>query len=192
MVIIGFSTFILEEVTTKFPVAKSIAPHMTAAINAPRMKPKKLPLSSSTILPSTHSEGPTADSPIIATNNLLLIWFPRGPQCCNAADDCRARGAEGTKYADLVFYYAMSGHAEAVTTRMTAQAFAVLGNGQIGYVKPIRSENAARFFPELTLAPGIELFALHAADGTPLMIAANRTAAVASAREYMLDPVSVH
>ncbi len=76
--------------------------------------------------------------------------------------------------------------------RMTPQALAVLGNGQIGYVRPVRSENAARFFPELILAPGLELFTLHAADGTPLMIVATRTAAVASAREYLLDPVSVH
>ena len=68
----------------------------------------------------------------------------------------------------------------------------MFGNGQIGYVRPIRSENAARLFPGLTLAPGLELFTLHAADGTPLMVAANRPAAVASAREYLIEPVSVH
>jgi hypothetical protein len=75
---------------------------------------------------------------------------------------------------------------------MTPQAFAMFGNGHIGYVRPIRSENAVRFFPGLTLAPGLELFTLHAADGTPLMVAANRPAAVASAREYLIEPVSVH
>jgi hypothetical protein len=72
---------------------------------------------------------------------------------------------------------------------MTPQAFAVFGNGQIGYVRPIRSENVARFFPELTLVPGMELFTLHAADGAPLMVTANRLAALASAREYLLDPL---
>jgi hypothetical protein len=86
----------------------------------------------------------------------------------------------------------MSGQTQEVTTRMTPQAFAMFGNGQIGYVRSVRSEHVARLFPELTLAPGLELFALHAADGTPLMIAATRPAAVASAREYLLDPVSVH
>jgi hypothetical protein len=75
---------------------------------------------------------------------------------------------------------------------MTPQAFAVFGNGHIGYVKPIRPENVARVFPELTLVPGLQLFTLHAADGAPLMIAANRPAALASAREYLLDPLGVH
>jgi hypothetical protein len=89
-------------------------------------------------------------------------------------------------------FHAMTSRTQEVAAMMTLQAFAVLGNGQIGYVKPIRSENVMRLFPELTLAPGIELFALHAADGTPLMVTANRAAAIASAREYMIDPVSVH
>ena len=68
----------------------------------------------------------------------------------------------------------------------------MFGNGQIGYVRPIRSENVARFFPELTLAPGLELFTLHAADGAPLIVAANRGAGVAGAHEYMIEPLSVH
>jgi hypothetical protein len=75
---------------------------------------------------------------------------------------------------------------------MTPQALAALGSGHIGYVRPICSENAVRLFPGLTLAPGLDLFALYAADGTPLMLTATRPAAVASAREYLLDPVSVH
>jgi hypothetical protein len=102
------------------------------------------------------------------------------------------RGVRGTKRTRLVFAYAMPGHAQEAASRMTPHAFAVFGNGQIGYVRPIRSENVARFFPDLTLAPGVELFSLHAADGTPLVIAANRDAAVASAHEYMLETVSVH
>jgi hypothetical protein len=98
----------------------------------------------------------------------------------------------GTKWIILVLAYAMSVQTQEITTRMTPQAFAMFGNGQIGYVRPVRSEQVGRFFPELTLAPGLELFTLHAADGTPLMIAATRPAAVASAREYLIDPVSVH
>jgi hypothetical protein len=86
----------------------------------------------------------------------------------------------------------MSDQTHQVTPVMTPQAFAVFGNGQIGYVRPIRSENAERFFPGLTLAPGLELFTLHAADGAPLIVAANRPAAVASAHEYLIEPLSVH
>ena len=36
------------------------------------------------------------------------------------------------------------------------------------------------------------LFALHAADGTPIMIADTREAAVANAWSQQLEPVSVH
>jgi hypothetical protein len=79
-----------------------------------------------------------------------------------------------------------------VTPIMTPQAFAMFGNGQIGYVKSIRSENVARFFPELRLAPGLQLFTLHAADGAPLMVTANRPAALASALAYLIEPLSVH
>ena len=75
---------------------------------------------------------------------------------------------------------------------MTPQAFAVFGNGQIGYVRPIRSETVARLFPELTVEPGLELFTLHAADGAPLIVAANRPAAIAGAHEYLIEPLSVH
>jgi len=42
------------------------------------------------------------------------------------------------------------------------------------------------------LEPGLALFALHAADGTPMMITDNRDAAVAGAACHDLDTVSVH
>jgi hypothetical protein len=48
-------------------------------------------------------------------------------------------------------------------------------------------------FPQAPqLAPGIKLFALHAADGTPIMLTDSRESAIASAREHELDTVSVH
>jgi hypothetical protein len=83
-------------------------------------------------------------------------------------------------------------HGHEVIPKMAPDAFAALGRGEIAYVKSVRSEDVARFFPEITLVPGVELFALCAADGTPLIVAANRTAAIASANEYKLHAVSVH
>jgi hypothetical protein len=136
--------------------------------------------------------GPPPPSLLILVNNILLwIRFLDGAmlRCGRVLPPVRLTG---TKWTALVFFHAMSIHTQEVTTRMTPQAFAMFGNGHIGYVRPVRSENMARFFPELNLAPGLELFTLHAADGTPLMVAATRLAAVASAREYLLDPVSVH
>ncbi len=76
---------------------------------------------------------------------------------------------------------------------LSPEAFAVLGGGQIAYVRPIRSEDVSMLFPQApALAPGLRLFSLHAADGTPILITDSREAALANAREHELDTVSVH
>jgi hypothetical protein len=76
---------------------------------------------------------------------------------------------------------------------MTEQAFAILGGGKIAYVKPIRSEDVHRLYPQAPeLQPGMALFALHAADGTPIMVTDTREAAVANAITHELETVSVH
>jgi hypothetical protein len=76
---------------------------------------------------------------------------------------------------------------------MSAQAFAVLGGGKIAYVKQIRSEQVHDLYPEAPqLQPGLKLFALHAADGTPIMVTDTREAAVANAWSHELETVSVH
>jgi len=76
---------------------------------------------------------------------------------------------------------------------ITREALAQLGDGQLAYVKPIRSEDVADLFPQAPeLQPGIMLFALHAADGTPIMLTDSREAAVANAWSQELEPVSVH
>jgi hypothetical protein len=50
--------------------------------------------------------------------------------------------------------------------------------------------SAPRTSPKLT--PGVKLFALHAADGTPIMLTDSREAAVANAWSQELETVSVH
>jgi hypothetical protein len=76
---------------------------------------------------------------------------------------------------------------------MTAEALAHLGDGRIAYVKTIRSEDVPALFPEAPeIAPGLKLFALHAADGTPIMLTDSREAAVANAWSQELETVSVH
>jgi hypothetical protein len=76
---------------------------------------------------------------------------------------------------------------------LSPEAFAVLGGGHIAYVRPIRSEDVSMLFPQApALAPGLRLFSLHAADGTPILITDSREAALANAREHELDTVSVH
>jgi len=76
---------------------------------------------------------------------------------------------------------------------ITQDALAHLGDGQIAYVKPIRSEDVANMFPQAPqIAPGLTLFALHAADGTPIMLTDTRESALASAWSNELEAVSVH
>ncbi len=76
---------------------------------------------------------------------------------------------------------------------MSTQAFAVLGGGKIAYVKPVRSEDVHTLYPEAPeLQPGLRLFALHAADGTPILVTDSREAAVANAMTHELETVSVH
>lgn len=76
---------------------------------------------------------------------------------------------------------------------LSQEAFALLGGDSIAYVRPVRSEDVKRLFPQApAMAPGMTLFALHGADGTPIVLAASREAVVANAMEHELEAVSVH
>ena len=76
---------------------------------------------------------------------------------------------------------------------MTPETFAGLGGGRIAYVRPLKSEDAKSLFPEIPpVAPGLELWALLGADGTPIMLADSREAVVMNAHENELETVSIH
>ncbi len=62
---------------------------------------------------------------------------------------------------------------------MTAEQLASLGVQHIAYVKPV-------------LVNGIQGFAIHAADGTPMGMAGNRDVAIAAVVQHELLPLSVH
>ena len=67
---------------------------------------------------------------------------------------------------------------------------AALGEGHIAYVRPIRSDEVRRFFPQAPeLTPGLDLFALLSASGAPIMLAA---AHIPAEPEYLtIDPSGV-
>ena len=84
---------------------------------------------------------------------------------------------------------------EANTTHpaITQEALAHLGDGRLAYVKAINSEDVANLFPQAPkIEPGIQLFSLHGADGTPIMLTDTREAALANAWSQELEAVSVH
>lgn len=64
--------------------------------------------------------------------------------------------------------------------QMSQGDLAVLGLQGVAYVRPYVT-------PE-----GASVFAIHAADGTRLALAANEALALSAIREYELEPVSVH
>jgi hypothetical protein len=77
--------------------------------------------------------------------------------------------------------------------KMSPEALAQLGGGRIAYLRSIRSEEVAALFPQAPqMAPGLDLFALLAADGTPIMLTDTREAAIANAWDNELEMVSVH
>src|SRR5476649_1756975 len=79
------------------------------------------------------------------------------------------------------------------TADVSPEALATLGEGHIAYVKQIRSEDVPGLFPQAPrIAPGLKLFALHSADGTPIMLTDSREAAIANAWSNELQAVSVH
>lgn len=76
---------------------------------------------------------------------------------------------------------------------MSMEALAHLGDGEIAYIKTIRSEDVPAMFPQAPeIEPGLKLFSLHAADGTPIMVTDSREAAVANAWSNELQTLSVH
>lgn len=76
---------------------------------------------------------------------------------------------------------------------MSAQEFAYLGGGEIAYIKSVKAKEMKKLFPQLEDVPeGLDLYALHAADGTPIALTDTRLAAIANAKENDLELVSVH
>lgn len=70
---------------------------------------------------------------------------------------------------------------------------AQLGDGRVAYIKTMSSDEALRLFPAIEDLPrGINLFALHAADGTPIALTDTRQAALSHAMDGELEIASLH
>jgi hypothetical protein len=62
---------------------------------------------------------------------------------------------------------------------LSEQQLAALGVSRIAYVKPV-------------MVNGVQGFAIHAADGTPMAVAGDRDVAVAAVMQHEMLAVSVH
>jgi hypothetical protein len=77
--------------------------------------------------------------------------------------------------------------------QITPQQLAILGGGEVAYIREIGSTEALKMLgPKIEVPKDARLFCLFGADGTPLSISGSRDAALANAFEHELKPVSVH
>jgi hypothetical protein len=75
----------------------------------------------------------------------------------------------------------------------TPDQLAQIGGGKLAYVKHMTSEEVSALYPQAPeLEPGLNLFALFGADGTPILLADSEEAAIASAWQQELVTVSLH
>lgn len=78
-------------------------------------------------------------------------------------------------------------------SRMSMNDLAKLGGGKIAYIRVLDAEEAKKRCPSIEGIPaGVDLFALYAADGTPLALADSRQAAIGHAIGDELEIVPVH
>ena len=83
--------------------------------------------------------------------------------------------------------------AKPVAPMMSEIELARLGDGQVAYIKTLSSDEALQMYPAIEDLPhGISLFALHAADGTPIALTDTRQAALSHAMDGELEIASLH
>jgi hypothetical protein len=76
---------------------------------------------------------------------------------------------------------------------MSMSDLAKLGGGKIAYIRVMTPDEAKAMFPAVEGIPaGINLYALHAADGTPIALTDSRQAAVGHAMGDELEIAAVH
>ncbi len=76
---------------------------------------------------------------------------------------------------------------------MSDEDFADLGAGEWAYIKMLTSEEARQVFPTVSDLPkGVDLFALLAADGTPLVLTDDEDTAINHAHGDDLELALLH
>jgi hypothetical protein len=80
-----------------------------------------------------------------------------------------------------------------VPSVMSMSDLAKLGGGKVAYIKVMTHDEAKELFPAVEGLPtGIDLYALHAADGTPLVLTDSHQAALGHAMGDELEVASVN
>jgi hypothetical protein len=76
---------------------------------------------------------------------------------------------------------------------LPADVFARLGEGAVAYVREFEAAEFGRLYPGgPALPPGLRLWALIGATGTPIMVSDDRDVILSGALEQAIVPVSRH
>ena len=80
-----------------------------------------------------------------------------------------------------------------IPTTVTETDLAAIGEGNLAYLRQMSSDDMRARFPSArSIQPGLDLWALFSADGTPLAVSDDRGSILASASENELQTVSTH
>ena len=78
-------------------------------------------------------------------------------------------------------------------TTKSHEQLAALGGNRVAYIRAIRSEEVAFLCADAPILPaGHCVLVLHAADGTPILLADSREAVMADAASQQIETVSLH
>ena len=73
---------------------------------------------------------------------------------------------------------------------LTDMEFAALGQNQVGYIRKMKSEDLTARFPAISqIAPGLDVWALFAANGMPIILSDRQAAVMQGASENEITPV---
>lgn len=76
---------------------------------------------------------------------------------------------------------------------MSRRELARLGGGEVAYIRAMTTDEAMKLYPAVKGLPkGIGVFALHAADGTPIALTDSKQAAIGHAIGDKLEIASLH
>lgn len=76
---------------------------------------------------------------------------------------------------------------------ISTNELASIGEGHVAYLRRMSSDDIRAKFPSAqSIQPGLDLWALFSADGTPLAVSDDRGSILASATENQLLTVSTH
>ena len=84
-------------------------------------------------------------------------------------------------------------HPDAAEIQRTLAALAAMGGGEVAYMRAFRAADLQHIFPQAAeLHPAVQLYALFAADGTPLVLSDSREAVLSGAWQNELAMIAVH